>query len=73
MLKYFCDICQNQIQNLEEIGTFQITKKVFIFLKHQKKDSIRRMEQIYCKPCAAEMLQKAEELSTCKQKSITKK
>lgn len=52
MIKYFCDICKNEIQDVNYHGEFKVTTKVFAFVKHQKEDQVRTQVYLFCPDCA---------------------
>ena len=52
MLKYICDLCENQIKEGEENGTLAYIEKTFIFdAKHLKQDAVKKTEMIFCSQC----------------------
>jgi hypothetical protein len=62
MIKYYCDICQKQIEDLNYQGRFQIKQKHIAFLKHNKEDQVRVLGYLLCVSCAEKILSKINEL-----------
>jgi len=62
MIKYICDICKKELDNLEERAIFQMVERNYIFLKHQKQDTIKKTEWLFCIKCGRDMFEKMQEL-----------
>lgn len=62
MIKSFCDLCEEEIKDVQLISEFRMREKAFEFIKHQKTDGIRERYYIFCPGCAVKMNQKREEM-----------
>lgn len=62
MIKFFCDGCQKEIANPQEVGNFKIQEKTFAFIKHQKQDQIQGQEYLFCIDCARKIRENFKEL-----------
>lgn len=62
MIKYICDICRREIEDLNYNGEFQIKQKHIAFLKHNKADQVRVLGYLLCVGCAEKILSRINEL-----------
>jgi uncharacterized protein with PIN domain len=52
MLKYYCDICKKEIEDVQFMGELHIKERFISFIKHQKEDNIRVLGFIFCQDCS---------------------
>ncbi len=57
MIIYKCDICEKQIIDLNELGSFKIQERSLDFLKHQKQEGVKVREFIFCVECARKIME----------------
>ena len=56
-IKYFCDLCGEEIKDLNELGNFKIQERTLSFLKHQRQDQLKVTERIFCIDCARKIVE----------------
>ena len=57
MIKYICDICGKDIEDLNYQGQFQIKQKHLTFIKHNKESQVRILGYLMCCECAEKVLE----------------
>ncbi len=69
MIKYFCDLCQEELKDLTEVGNFRIQERTLNFLKHQRQDQLKGREFLFCISCARKIIEGFKNIKELQEKA----
>ena len=66
MIKYFCDICEKEMESDQEGGMMILMRKSFIFVRHNKEQAMEKITYLFCPECSEKMKAYKKELQNKK-------